>query len=110
VQGLAAALALGAGPLHRHDSAAVRHEHRHEHRHDHAERHHHPAHDGSVLIVADPAFDAAAFAITAALALMAVGAARVWAATTRRHVWHAAPAWAWSPILPLVPLKPPRRA
>ena len=83
VQGVAAAQALGFGPLHRHTAAALHDDHHH---HDGAQRHHHAASDGSMLAVAaaEPAFDAAAFALVAALALMALGHWRFNAQAQRR--------------------------
>jgi hypothetical protein len=106
VQGVAAASALGHGPLHRHTGAASQHHH-----HDGAERHHHAAGDAGMLVLAEaePALDEAAFALVAALALMALAVARV-LRDARRHVWRAAPAWAWLSILAAPPRRPPRRA
>jgi hypothetical protein len=106
VQGLAAAQALGLGPLHRHRDAAVAHDHRHAT----AERHHHEAADASVVAeaTADAAIDSTAFALTAALALMALGVARRQASDPRRHVWRAAMSWAWRTTVPASPRKPPR--
>lgn len=104
VQGIAAAQALGLGPLHRHSDASARHDHRH----DGAQRHHHATVDASVLPAGqDPDFDATAFALTAALALMALGQSR-FVSDTRRHVWRAAPTWAWRTAIPAPALKPPR--
>jgi len=106
VQGLAAAQALGLGPLHRHrDTAAA-----HEHLHATAQRHHHDAADTSVLpdAAADGAIDGAAFALTAALALMALGLALRQPTDRRRHVWRAATPWAWRTTVPAGLRKPPR--
>lgn len=106
VQGLAAAQALGAGPLHRHrDGVAA-----HEHMHATAERHHHHGADASVVADAatDAAIDGAAFALTAALALMALGVALRHATDPRRHVWRAAVSWAWQTNVPAGLRKPPR--
>lgn len=108
LQGLGAAQALGRGPLHRHAEGLTAAPH---HQHDAAERHQHDAQDLSVLKVAnaqDNAVDVGAFALVAALALMALGIAHV-RRDTRRHVWRPAPAWAWRAHLPLLVLKPPRR-
>jgi hypothetical protein len=106
VQGIAAALALGHGPLHRHLVVAAPDHHHH----DGAERHHHALDAGVLtLAAADPAPDEAAFALVAALALLAFAVARL-APDTRRHVWRAAPAWAWLPTLTAPPRRPPRRA
>jgi hypothetical protein len=107
VQGIAAAHALGLGPLHRHGQTAAHHEHRH----DAAERHHHAHADASVLPAGqDPDFNAAAFALTAALALalMVLGQSRV-VSDTRRHVWRAALAWAWRTFTPALLLRPPEQ-
>ncbi len=102
VQGFGAAQALGLGPLHRHQHAGA------VHHHDSIERHHHAPADASVLVSAeDPDFNAAAFALTAALALMAIGRAR-FDAGTRCHVWRAAPAWAWRTSTPALLLRPPK--
>jgi hypothetical protein len=102
VQGVAAAQALGLGPLHRHSDAAAAHHH------DVNERHHHAAADASVVSSADdPDFNAAAFAITAALALMALGHSRR-LADAARHVWRAARAWAWRTTTPAPFRRPPK--
>lgn len=108
VQGLGAAQALGRGPLHRHAESQAAAPHHH---HDAAERHQHGAQDLSVLPVAnaqDDAVDAGAFALVAALSLMAMGIAHA-RRDTRRHVWRPAPAWAWRAHLPALVLKPPRQ-
>ena len=100
VQGIAAAVALGGGPLHRHREVPTSVSPAHQHHHDDAERHHHNAFDASVLPdAAEPALDAAAFAITAALALMALALARR-LPDGRRHVWRC--------TFPALLLKPPR--
>ena len=107
VQGLAAAFALGTGPLHRHRGAPAASMPAHHH-HDSAERHHHSAFDASVLPdTAEASFDAAAFAITAALALMALAVARP-LSDGRCHVWRTALSWAWRCTFPALLLKPPR--
>jgi hypothetical protein len=104
LQGIAAAQALGLGPLHRHGQTAAHHEHHH----GSAERHHHAHADASVLAAGqDLDFDATAFALTAALALMALGHSRR-VSDARRHVWRAAPAWAWRTTTPSLLLRPPR--
>jgi hypothetical protein len=109
LQGIAAVQALGRGPLHRH---AERLTAPHAHHHDAAERHHHELGDLSVLAVADmqdSAFDTGAFALTAALALMALASAIACAwRDTRRHVRRAAPPWAWRTHIPPALRKPPR--
>lgn len=116
VQGVAAAHALGLGPLHVHrpaEAGAAPAAHVH---HDTAERHVHAAFDAGVQLVAGPAgdlgegIDGTAFALTAALALMVIGASPARPADARRHVWHAAPASRWRSTTPSPALKPPRRA
>jgi hypothetical protein len=116
MQGFGAAQALGRGPLHRHvnHSAATALDLRHADHHFHSttERHHHGADDTSVQVVTaapDGAIDAAAFALTAALALMATTVARMWR-DTRRHVWRPAPTWAWCSHIPTTLFRPPRKA
>jgi hypothetical protein len=105
VQGIGAAQALGLGPLHRHDVRAAHDEHRH----DGAERHHHARADAGMLPAGqDIDFNAAAFALTAALALMALGQSRL-AIDTRRHVWRAALNWAWVSTTPSPARKPPKQ-
>jgi hypothetical protein len=106
VQGLAAGLALGAGPLHRHGSAAVR-AHDQLHQHDGAERHHHRTDDASVVAQAEPALDASALALVAALALMAFSILR-FALAAQRPVWAAAMQRFWRSAVPAPPRKPPR--
>ena len=113
VQGVAAALALGMGPLHVHRPDTAREsglEHRH---HATAERHVHAAFDASALffgpaVDAGEGVDGTAFALTAALALMAIGATLARPADTRRHVWRAAPEPGWRSTTPALALKPPR--
>ncbi|MBK6471598.1 MAG: hypothetical protein IPF94_12985 [Betaproteobacteria bacterium] len=127
LQGLLAAQARGLGPLHRHRTvvaaeavwpkAVLKHgatstgRHHRDHAHDHAERHVHAVDDATVLPaeLAEPLFDAAAFALAAALALAAATCTHV-LADSRRHVWRAARAWAWCPVLTLPQRRPPRRA
>ena len=106
VQGLAAAQALGSGPLHRHrGDASVQ---PHGHHHSAPERHAHAALDSTVIETADEvSFDGVAFAITAALALMALACLR-FQPEARPRIWRAARAWAWHSVTPAVPLKPPR--
>jgi hypothetical protein len=105
VQGLAAGLALGAGPLHRHAGAPV---HMHEaHHHDDAHRHHHAADDASVVADAEPAVDTASLALVAALALMAFSTLR-WAVAAPRPVWLDVPPSLWRSAVPALPRKPPR--
>jgi hypothetical protein len=106
--GIGGAQALGRGPLHRHVESLAAAQHHH---HDEAERHHHEAQDLSVLEVAnaqDNVVDAGAFALAAALALMAVANARAWR-ETRRHVWRPAPSWAWRTHIANALRKPPRQ-
>ena len=106
VQGLAAAQALGGGPLHRHREGVSPAQHAHHH--DGVERHHHDALDNSVVVSeADATFDADAFAITAALALMALAVTRA-SPDAPRQVLRAARAWAWRISVPAALRKPPR--
>lgn len=116
VQGWAAAAALGAGPLHRHAPAppvllaplAFAH---HGHAHATGARHHHAAADRGVVHEADPvgAFDAVAFALTSALALLALDTPRAPAERRRQHhVLQAAPAWAAKLAQLAQPYRPPR--
>ncbi|MEO5771849.1 MAG: hypothetical protein ABIQ29_07250 [Burkholderiaceae bacterium] len=111
VQGLAAADARGSGPLHHHRQSGVAMQQGHHH--DGAERHHHSAENaqGSAVAVAEtePSVESGAFAITAALALMALVGWRIHARTPRT-VLRPAPAWAWRTNLPATPRKPPRPA
>jgi hypothetical protein len=110
LQGLAAAQALGRGPLHLHrdlprGAAPAAHHH-----HDGAEQHHHGPGDLSVVALdpVDDAFDAAAFALAAALALLALGA---WPAAVvqRRHPLQTRAPWAWCTADPLPRRRPPRQ-
>jgi hypothetical protein len=106
VQGIAAAQALGLGPLHRHGETAALHQHHH----GTAERHHHAHAEASVLPAGqDLDFNAAAFALTAALALMALGQWR-WVPDTRRHVRRATLAWTWRTFTPALLLRPPKQS
>lgn len=76
-QGIGAAQAVGRGPLHRHVEGLATALHHH----DASQRHHHAVHELSVLADADAqetAFDAGAFALVAALALMGFATARIW--------------------------------
>jgi hypothetical protein len=110
-QGLAAAHALGAGPLHHHRGStnpnritALAHGHQHG-----DARHHHAADDASVVPVdaAQDAFDAAAFALTAAMALLAMGLARTMADSSV-HGWVAMPPPAWRNAVAAASRRPPR--
>lgn len=102
LQGLAAAVQLGAGPLHRHRESPVTlatllfaH---HEHAHASGERHHHAAADSSVVAIAEVgATDAMTSALCSALALLAVDLATPWAAPADAgvHVQQATSSWAW---------------
>lgn len=121
VQGLAAARALGSGPLHHHRPSSAASERGHHH--DSAERHHHTAHTAhdardaldSALALAlavsepDPGVDSGAFALTAALALMALAIRRS-GGRAPRPVWRPAPAWAWRTRISATPERPPRPA
>jgi hypothetical protein len=108
VQGLAAGLALGAGPLHRHHGSTTVRAHDEHHHHDGAERHHHRADEGSVVPSAEPTLDAAAFALVAALMLLAFAPWRV-ASDSRRHVRPVASIPDWRSTAPPPLLRPPRR-
>ena len=111
-QGLAAAHALGAGPLHHHrgpgDPGRVT-TLAHGHQHGDA-RHHHARDDTSVVPVdaAEDAFDVSAFALTAAMALLAMGLTRTIADRTG-HAWAATPPSAWRNAVPAASHRPPRR-
>ena len=113
LQGVAAAHALGSGPLHHHREApasvaAALFSHQ-AHAHGSSERHHHDEANLSVLPdrAADDGIDAAAFALTAALALLALGAIRV-ATDARRHVWRPAADWAFLTGFSTLLFEPPR--
>ncbi|MCY7314912.1 MAG: hypothetical protein LH480_04645 [Rubrivivax sp.] len=139
-QGLAAAIALGQGPLHQHrvDGAAAvaaffqhgkdhgtgsayahghahGHTHAHAHAHAHAEgqRHAHDPTDASVVpmaTAAGEAADALAFALTCAMALLAVGS--TWAAgrgATGAVLCGHRP-WAIKPAPNRLLFRPPRSA
>ena len=136
VQALAAAMALGAGPAHRHRAhgpaqqlaapslAALAFSHRdlahvHAHAQAHAlahtsgERHHHAVGDLSVVRdgAAPEALDLAAQALGSALALLALnnGAGVAASADGRRHVLRAATGWARRSVTPEGPYRPPRQ-
>lgn len=116
LQGLAAAFALGAGPLHRHRGAPTstavalfsHAEMRAEHHHGNSQRHHHSPGDSTVALdaAAQEAADSAALALTAALSLLAVQTPRI-QADNRSHVQHAAPLWFWHTVLTLPLARPP---
>ena len=113
VQGLAAARALGAGPLHHHrNDAAMQGVATAAHHHHHADdaHHHHAAGDASVVPVAsvDDAFDAAAFALTAAMLLMALSLWPLAMTASRGHAWKTTPGWAWCTASPAARKRPPR--
>lgn len=111
VQGIAAAQALGQGPLHRHRVVMATADLAAGHHHDDFQRHVHEVADPSVLrTVADrETADLAAHALTVAWALMLWGALRPGEPDShRRHVWHAAPGWAWRTIVPPALRRPPR--
>ena len=116
LQSLAAAFALGAGPLHQHRyqhsrapaaTAAVLFSH-HDHFHASNQRHHHGAGDSTVApdAAAQEAAQAAALALTAALSLLAVQTPQAPAAN-RSHVLHAAPPWFWHTVHTLPLMRPP---
>ena len=107
LQGIGAAHALGRGPFHRHVESLGSAWHHH----DASQRHHHAAHDLSVVVSAegtDATIDAGAFALVAALALMASARSRL-SRDTRRHVWRAVCAWSWQTHIPAALRKPPRK-
>lgn len=112
LQGVTAARALGAGPLHHHRQGDTMHVAAvaGTHHHDGDEHHHHAVGDTSVvrLASADDAFDAAAFALAAAMALMALGLAARASPARRRQPWQAAPGWAWCTATPAASRRPPR--
>lgn len=106
VQGFAAARALGLGPLHQHDAAWSSATMARGHHHEAGERHHHAPGDPGVVHEAAE-LDLGAFALTAALGLLAFAAARGFA-DRRLHVLSAAPVWAWCTCIVRRPLRPPR--
>ncbi len=113
LQSLAAAVALGRGPLHHHvDSAptlaAAVFSH-HAQAHASGQRHHHDEADTSVVRepAAEDSLDLAAFALTAALALLALDTPRR-RTLLASHVQRATAPWAWRTALPCLPFKPPR--
>jgi hypothetical protein len=110
VQGLAAGLALGAGPLHRHhEHTATPHAHDVHHPHDGAERHHHRAGDASIAPdAAEPALDSAALVAALALLAFALACWRV-APDTRRHTRPAALPLDWRSTATPPLLRPPKR-
>lgn len=130
LQGLAAAFALGAGPLHQHQGATTgtsasffahsthRADPHAEHHHDSNERHHHATGDNTVVLDAaahaaaqaatQAAADSAALALTAALSLLAIQTPRA-QASSGSHVLHAAPTWFWHTVLTLPLARPPSR-
>ena len=114
LQGIAAAAALGAGPLHRHSDtapsvASLAFSH-HGHAHATGQRHGHAAADASVLAIADAeeATDALAFALTSALSLLALDTPRL-VPDAGAESWPSAGGWIstayTSPLF-----KPPRQA
>jgi hypothetical protein len=110
LQGLAAAQALGRGPLHMHREPPPFAVAAHAHHHDDAAQHHHAAGDASVVILdqGNELIDAGAFALAAALALLAIGIA--W--RVRQHGSHwlrAHVPWAWCTASPQAVRRPPRR-
>ena len=112
LQGIAAAHALGQGPLHRHRDATGPAAVGHAHHHDGAERHVHEVADASVLRVGahDESTDVAAFALTVALALMLLGSWLRNARDASRGAWPNAPRQGWVSVVPAGLLRPPRRA
>ncbi len=116
VQALAAAFALGAGPLHRHrplpqSMASVLFLH-HDRAHTHAsgQRHHHAVHDSTVDRDAaeQEAADAARLALTAAFSQLALQTPQA-DHDLRSHVMRAALVWSWQPAWTLPLYRPPRQ-
>ena len=116
MQGLAAAFALGAGPLHRHlpatttitTASLLSH---HDHAHATNQRHDHDAGDTTVALdaAAQESADAAAHALTLALSLLALQTPRA-AADHSSHVLLSSATWFWH-SLPGAPLiRPPIQA
>lgn len=108
VQGVAASQALGQGPLHRHADRGALGGSADAHHHDGGERHVHPVTDSSVVPADQLAIDDAAFAITAALALMLAGCVARSLLDTRRHVWRSATVRTWRDVVADGLLRPPR--
>lgn len=109
VQGLQGAIALGAGPRHTHVGAAAGLQ---AHRHDAGQRHHHARADTTVQWErADPALDAAldaaAQALTLAMAWMAFAVRRPGLAAAR-HLLRAALPWFWRSVVAPPRRRPPR--
>jgi hypothetical protein len=111
VQGVAAALALGAGPLHHHRQRQQALAEDHLHAHADGRRHHHAADAGAVIETdAATALDDAALALVAALALMAAGSPRAPAADGSGPVRRAIGALPIRGLSPEPLLRPPRSA
>ncbi len=125
-QGLAAAIALGQGPLHRHRTAVASvvapllqhgradvHAHADAHAHADNRRHLHASHDASVVHMAasagEEAPDLLAFALTSAMALLALGSRAVRQATHSAVMCPHRP-WALKPAPAALPFRPPRAA
>ena len=115
LQGIAAAAALGAGPLHRHSDtapsvASLAFSH-HGHAHATGQRHGHAAADASVLAIADAeeATDALAFALTSALSLLALDTPRL-VPDAGAESWPSAGGWIFSTAYTSPLFKPPRQA
>jgi hypothetical protein len=112
VQGVAAAVALGAGPLHHHRQRQHLPTDTHAHAHAAGERHHHAAGDAAVVAEADPAasWSDAAGALLAALALLASDNPRPTAHAGAAPVRRAIGAQPARGIAPEPPLHPPQPA
>ena len=101
LQGMAAAVQLGAGPLHRHSEtpvtlATLMFAH-HDHAHASGERHQHDAADKSVVVIAEAGpSDSMTSALCSALTLLAIGMTAPWAVLAQRGrpVQRAALPWA----------------
>ena len=115
LQGVAAAVALGTGPLHRHSDtapsvASVAFSH-HGHAHAAGQRHVHAAADASVLAIAgaEDSMDALAFALTSALSLLALDTPRR-VPDAGAESWSPTGGWIFSTAYPSPLFKPPRQA
>lgn len=107
MQALQGAMAIGAGPLHSHDTSRAAPVGGHTH--SGFERHQHAPDDASVQLESTrESLDAAGLALTWALAFMAFGHTlpRLWGAGTVRH---AARGCTWTSWIPQPPQRPPRR-
>ena len=112
LQGVAAAAALGSGPLHRHhDTAPSVASLGHGHAHADGQRHAHAAADPSVQAVgsAEEATDALAFALTSALSLLALDTPRP-VPRAGAEAWSSTASRIFSTAYTSPLFKPPRQA